>query len=322
MVSGSLRSLPHKRSGLRVDKSIDERQNIESASRGAAKYLQKNNLYFNNWLHALQAYQMGAGGALKVLGEGDAGAKRMTITKKTYWYVKKYLAHKIAFEDAVEEVRNDVAVLSEYSNFGGKTLKEVASRTGVTEEVVEKYNTWLLARRIPTDKEYTVVVPDGKVRETPKEVVTANTAPTKIAQPTATKPQLSSRKVLTKAKFNGLPGVIGKGGMSVDAFADWVGIEAVKLMTYNDMLPHDQIMEGQVYYLKPKRSKGRVFYHTVEEGENAWIVSQKYAIKVSKLLKMNRIDPSQKQLEPGRILWLKKTRPANMPVEYRGVVGE
>src|SRR5690606_26427431 len=48
--------------GLRVDKEIDERLNIVSSSRAAARYLKKNNVFFNNWLYALQAYQMGAGG--------------------------------------------------------------------------------------------------------------------------------------------------------------------------------------------------------------------------------------------------------------------
>src|SRR6187455_335196 len=42
--------------GMRVDKEIDERMNISSASRGAAKYIKKNNFYFNNWVYALQAY--------------------------------------------------------------------------------------------------------------------------------------------------------------------------------------------------------------------------------------------------------------------------
>src|SRR6187402_1456902 len=51
--------------GLRVDREIDERLNIVASSRAAARYIKKNNGYFNNWIYALQAYQMGAGGVLK-----------------------------------------------------------------------------------------------------------------------------------------------------------------------------------------------------------------------------------------------------------------
>jgi membrane-bound lytic murein transglycosylase D len=36
--------------GMRVDDQIDERMHIVSSSRGAAKYLKKNNQYMNNWV--------------------------------------------------------------------------------------------------------------------------------------------------------------------------------------------------------------------------------------------------------------------------------
>src|SRR5690349_24969919 len=88
--------------GLRVDKEVDERMNIVSSTRAAAKYLKKNNHYFNNWLYALQAYQMGAGGVLQSVKDHEAGTKHMEITSKTYWYVKKFLAHKVAYEEAVK----------------------------------------------------------------------------------------------------------------------------------------------------------------------------------------------------------------------------
>src|SRR5690606_23803191 len=84
--------------GLRVDKEIDERMNIVSSTRGAARYIKKNNYYFNNWIYALQAYQMGAGGTMKAVNDYQSGTKHMEITSQTYWYVKKFLAHKIAFE--------------------------------------------------------------------------------------------------------------------------------------------------------------------------------------------------------------------------------
>jgi hypothetical protein len=37
--------------GLRVDREVDERMNIASSSRAAARYLKKNNTFFNNWLY-------------------------------------------------------------------------------------------------------------------------------------------------------------------------------------------------------------------------------------------------------------------------------
>ncbi len=86
--------------GMRVDIQIDERLNIVSATHGAARYIKQNNWRFNNWVLALQAYQMGAGGVERSLGDKYNGDSHMEITSETYWYVKKYLAHKVAFEEA------------------------------------------------------------------------------------------------------------------------------------------------------------------------------------------------------------------------------
>ena len=71
--------------GLRVDKEIDERMNIVASSRAAAKYIKKNNFYFNNWIYALQAYQMGAGGVLRSEKEAKSEQKHGEITSGTYW---------------------------------------------------------------------------------------------------------------------------------------------------------------------------------------------------------------------------------------------
>ncbi|MEJ0056227.1 MAG: lytic transglycosylase domain-containing protein [Bacteroidota bacterium] len=87
--------------GLRVDNDVDERMNIASASRGAARYLKQCNHYFNNWMYALQSYQMGAGGVMRAVGNKDLGGRSIDVTSDTYWYVKKFLAHKVAFEEAV-----------------------------------------------------------------------------------------------------------------------------------------------------------------------------------------------------------------------------
>ena len=64
----------------------------------------------------------------------------MVINKKTYWYVKKYLAHKVAFEGVT---RKQASIeVSEYYDGEGKTLKEIAQEYGLDENEVAKYNKW------------------------------------------------------------------------------------------------------------------------------------------------------------------------------------
>src|SRR5690606_38102583 len=73
--------------GLRIDGAVDERLNIVSSSRGAARYLKRNNNYFGNWIYALLSYNTGAGGAQKIVDDTYFGAKKMPIDKKTHWYI-------------------------------------------------------------------------------------------------------------------------------------------------------------------------------------------------------------------------------------------
>ena len=80
--------------GMRVDRQIDERAHIERASRGAAKYLKRNNQTFDNWIYALLSYNVGLGGALSIVDKKYYGARKLPITSKTHWYVKKFLAHQ------------------------------------------------------------------------------------------------------------------------------------------------------------------------------------------------------------------------------------
>ncbi len=87
--------------GLTINSAVDERMNIITATRGAARYFKSNNAYFDNWLYALMAYYEGPGGALKKADKAQYGARKMRLKGNTHWYVLKYLSHKIAFEQAV-----------------------------------------------------------------------------------------------------------------------------------------------------------------------------------------------------------------------------
>jgi membrane-bound lytic murein transglycosylase D len=305
--------------GLRVDNRVDERQNIIASSRGAAKYLQKNNFYFNNWIYALQAYQMGAGGAMEALGNVKGGEKHLTIDKKTYWYVKKYLAHKIAFEKAIEKAMQGPSKLKLYANGGGKSLKAIAGELKVDEGQLEDFNTWLLGNKIPQDKTYNVIIPslDASIvlaAANPRKISTQQAGSSSSLPPT--RDIILGEDAYRQIKLNGLPGVIAYEEMTIDELADLLDFYPNKLISYNDLLPHDRIIVGQIYYLKAKRRKARIFYHTVQAGDTVWMVAQNYGVKQNNLMKMNRILDSETNLEVGRVLWLRKTRPESTSVEY------
>lgn len=296
--------------GLRVDRHVDERMNIVSSTRAAARYIKKNNYYFNNWLYALQAYQMGAGGAMKAVGEGKPGAKHMDITSKTYWYVKKFLAHKIAFEGAVAGAGE--VTLATLPSGEHRSLKEIARAASIPEDELLAYNKWVRHGNIPDDKAYAILVPvNANTRDfllaaradIPKSgAVASSTRPVEAAQP-----ESGSQSI---AAINGVPVVAARQGESAAALAKRAGISLSKFLRYNDLSKGQRLIPGAYYFTEKKRGRGEEDYHKLSDGETLWAVSQKHGIRLNRLLRLNRMDRGDKPGQ-GTILYLTSRKPAD-----------
>ena len=323
---------------LRVDGAVDERMNIVSASRGAAKYLKKyNSLFFKNWLYSLQAYNVGPGGALRSLDKKNFGAKRMVIDKKTHWYVKKYLSHKIAFEPALKSGKG-TRQLAELTSNRHQSLRDINKKYGVDIAVLQDYNKWLKSRRIPDDKTYTVVVPvdNNSNKRLISLVKNGDIEPSsKPLKSDKYKPVLTTRSVdynmgmdfpkikkkvirksgLSYTLVNGIPGMVARAGSSVKALAERGGISSKKFRKHNDLSAFDKIIPGQVYYFKRKKSKSKIHYYGAKRNESLWAISQKFGIRMDKLMARNGI-LRENDLKAGRVLWLRSERPEGEPVEF------
>jgi len=276
---------------------------------------------------------MGAGAALKVVDERERGAKSMTITKKTYWYVKKFLAHKVAYEYALDNQPFSEMQLMEYTRTVDKTIKNIASELMLDEEELTSYNLWLKRGRIPGDKPYTVVFPVNATEKSPFIVASSTdneprsreeTTPTYDGlEDPARFPEISDNHGLFNKRqefvnINGIPGVIGESDQKVSDLAKFANITESKFLNFNEMFAHQSIREGQVYYFGKKKAKAKVHYHTVNYEETLWEISQKYGVRLSKLLKKNRMkEPGD--IKPGMILWLRYVRPANEPIRYKDI---
>ncbi len=326
--------------GLRVDRQVDERMNIVSSSRAAARYMKKNNeRFFDNWLISLMAYQMGPGAAIKAGGEKYKGQKSMQIDRRTYWYIKKFLAHKIAFESFVD----GPAELSfvELINQQGKSLDDIAREASLSPEKVSDYNKWLRRGSVPDDRTYTILLPvvEGKqpmVAAVP-EPAAGNSKPEKTSSPVRTAgsespgrnyditdpsvfPLYDDRAGALSGKItdiNDRPAVVARRNDRVATLAGRGGISVSRFLNFNDMKDGDRVQEGQVYYLKKKASKPRAYYHVAAKGEDLWDISQKYGLRLSKLKQRNRIRTASNKVEEGMILWLRYIRPSDVPVEFK-----
>lgn len=300
--------------GMRVDKDVDERMNLISATRAAARYLKQNNFYFNNWVYALQAYQMGAGGTRREVGDKHNGVKHMEIDEKTYWYVKKYIAHKVAFENALEG--EPQLKLVAYETASKTSLEDIAKEYKLDLQAVEEYNKWAKRGTIPNDKQYTVLIPQG----------TYDKNFTKLAISASPSPVLIDTKDVTAVVspallVNGVSVIMAKPGDRITTLADRAGISLSTFLRYNDVSIDHIVIPGSKYFVDKKKRRASEAYHKVTEGEDLWAISQNYGVQLKKLRKYNRLGQNDK-VNPSSMLWLSSTKPPKEDVPSQGEIVE
>jgi membrane-bound lytic murein transglycosylase D len=311
---------------LRIDRQIDERMNIVSSSRAAATYLKDHNKYFDNWAYALIAYQRGRGGAADVVDENNFGKNKLKITSDTYWYLKKFLAHKVAFENTIGTSKPPY-YLKEVDNVKGATLNSIAKEENISIELLEEYNKWIKRGKIPEDKNYTVIVPLNNLEKIEKlqsqRKKLEEELPGKIDDHAQNNfpmvdnyPSKSDRSIPHEVEINGLDGIYAPEGYTVKKLAETAGVDEYKFRKWNDLKIREELETGKIYYLRRKRNRAKFYYHTVGQNETMWEISQKYGLKLKKLYRKNRMEsPSEPKI--GRVLWLRHNRPANVAVEFR-----
>ncbi|WP_339922808.1 LysM peptidoglycan-binding domain-containing protein [uncultured Cyclobacterium sp.] len=295
---------------LRVDNEVDERKSIVSSTRGAAKYLKKHQRYMENWATTLVSYQMGLGGARGYYKDKYKGQQSMDIDRNTYWYLKKFLAHKIAYQGQLGKMVSNGSYLHEYPIQGPSNLKSVAKTLGVSENHLQEYNKWSLKGSIPNDRTYTVTyILKGIVPERP--LLASDPPSTKDSGLLPIKsnalgfPKITENpKKPNQIKINGIKGVVAISN-NQSQLAIQAGISEGKLRRVNDLKASDPIQAGGYYYIKNKKSKAKTPEHIVQPGETLWEISQLYGIRKHSLMAKNRVYKDE-QLLPGMVLRLRK----------------
>jgi LysM repeat protein len=97
--------------------------------------------------------------------------------------------------------------------------------------------------------------------------------------------------------------IIAKKGDSYTKLTDEFQMLRFELYKYNDVKKGAKIKQGQKIYLKPKRNKAEKGhdYHTIKKGDTLYSISQKYGVKLKKLLKRNGLSKNQKLKEGTKI---------------------
>ena len=326
--------------GLRLDDKVDARKHIIASTRGAARYLKQNNFFFDNWMYALTAYYTGRGGAEKYVRTKYMGKKQMRVSHHEHWYIKTFIAHLLVFKEAMQELEDASSLphLLAYYEASDQHLLDVASSFQVSESELKKYNKWLHRGRIPAAEDLPIIIPLSEP-DAPEYIAEYNakrrkkrhttTAQTKRNVTPRTQPSASDLdenltnikkyiegRFFHQFKINGLYAIISHKHDNLNTLSIKGELSEKKLIRYNDLDEDHQIKSGQIYYLQKKRSRASTYFHVAKPGETLWNVAQRYGIRRRSLAYKNRMDTDE-DLKAGHVLWLKRRRPQNEPIEYR-----
>ncbi len=301
--------------GLIVGRGIDERKNIERATRGAATYMTRNNTKLKNWVHALTSYNTGLGGVQKYVSKKDMGLRKMNITGRTHWYFLKFLAHKVAFENAIHKDTPNISLLVDEDQ-GGRKLKQVAKKYHVGMSDLIHYNKWIGEyKKIPTDRKYAVIVP-VKYTQNTNELITDYKGSQHNGISHKDKKDIRNHATNERVKINGVSAIRAIEDDNVMRLAIKGGISRKYFLKFNEIESYEQIEVGRLYFVQRKKGKAPVAKHIVQEGETVWSVAQKYGMRSRAIRSKNRMRPNE-ALMVGRVLWLRKRRPADVSIEFQ-----
>lgn len=89
--------------------------------------------------------------------------------------------------------------------------------------------------------------------------------------------------------------IIARSGDTFKSIGKEIGISWRKLAKYNERDKHDKLSEGEVIWLKKKRSHADKQFkrqpHAVASGESMYSIAQKYGIRLKSLYKLNHLQP-------------------------------
>lgn len=119
--------------------------------------------------------------------------------------------------------------------------------------------------------------------------------------------------------LNGVRFVYAQSGESYASIAEREDMFPEELMRYNDRTSAEPLLQGEVVYLSPKKReavKGMDKYIVDEEGVTLWDIAQKYAVKLSSIMRMNAYGPDV-VLREGDTVLLRRPGKEKAPKEPR-----
>ena len=105
---------------------------------------------------------------------------------------------------------------------------------------------------------------------------------------------------------NGITCIIASKSDTYSSIAKEFGLFRRELLKFNDLSKNIDIIENTIVYIERKNSQGNIDFpkHIVEKNETLYYISQKYGIRLKKLLKINKMN-KRDQIAEGDIIKLR-----------------
>lgn len=173
--------------GLEVNNYVDERYNIEKATRAACKYLKKSYDQFGNWMTVAASYNAGAANISKrVESQNEDNAINLVLVPETSRYLFRLLAAKCIFTDPIgygfiikrSDLYPPLPIKSTITiNTTVESWAEIAKKHNLTFLQLREANPWMRSSKMPNTarNSYTVLIPDAEaLHYNPKETKAHN----------------------------------------------------------------------------------------------------------------------------------------------------
>jgi len=108
--------------------------------------------------------------------------------------------------------------------------------------------------------------------------------------------------------INGVPAITAKANESYAQIALNYDIKVYNIYKFNDLQKDDECKAGDTIYLKHKKNKAEIETYIFAKGDNIHSISQRFGIKIEKILSRNNLFLYQ-QPALGQIIYLNNNRP-------------
>ncbi len=319
--------------GLQTGSFVDERRDIEKATRAAAEHLKDLYAHYGDWNLAFAAYNAGAGGvdrAIRASGTHDywqmTSGRRHYLRRETEDYVPRIYAAAIIAKHYKEygfssDIFNEPYNIETVSVPDSTDISAVAQCAEVSVEDIRLLNPSLVMGITPPGQSYSVIIPDGTADTFRKNY--ANLPPSERVKmitcsarrydtlTTVAKRYGVNRNLLAQANSLPLTARLHPGTRLVIPRKSFSAAKTISPSDKNlNTNSADYVMEdANSVDLNSTPSLQKVqkdvvatnqrIVHSVRRGETLWDVSLKYRVTVAQLkqwngLRGNGLRPNQK----------------------------